>query len=140
VSGHLYMLDTNICSFAMRLHPNVLRGIEAGASRGRVVISALVYSELLDGTLGPKASPKLPEVLAAFLPVLGGVVAWDRAAAEQTAQVRRHLRLAGTPISPNDSAIAGHALALGAILVTNNTREFARVPGLRLEDWTLLRG
>ncbi|MHC9358681.1 PIN domain-containing protein, partial [Enterobacter ludwigii] len=45
------------------------------------------------------------------------------------------LRLAGTPIGPNDTAIAGHAIAAGAILVTNNTREFERVPGLVLEDW-----
>ncbi|HDT2940129.1 TPA: VapC toxin family PIN domain ribonuclease, partial [Escherichia coli] len=45
------------------------------------------------------------------------------------------LRLAGTPIGPNDTAIAGHAIATGAILVTNNVREFERVPGLVLEDW-----
>ncbi|SSI84012.1 putative DNA binding protein [Klebsiella pneumoniae] len=45
------------------------------------------------------------------------------------------LRLAGTPIGPNDTAIAGHAIAAGAILVTNNVREFERVPGLVLEDW-----
>lgn len=45
------------------------------------------------------------------------------------------LRLAGTPIGPNDTAIAGHAIAVGAVLVTNNTREFGRVPGLELEDW-----
>ncbi|HAU8264853.1 TPA: type II toxin-antitoxin system VapC family toxin [Kluyvera intermedia] len=43
--------------------------------------------------------------------------------------------LAGTPIGPNDTAIAGHAIAAGVVLVTNNTREFERVPGLILEDW-----
>jgi len=61
---------------------------------------------------------------------------WDAAAVEHTASIRAHLRAAGTPISLNDSAIAGHAVASGAILVTNNTREFSRVPKLRLEDWT----
>ncbi|HAB74032.1 MAG TPA: vagD [Pantoea sp.] len=45
------------------------------------------------------------------------------------------MRLAGTPIGPNDTAIAGHAIAMGAMLVTYNTREFARVPELVLEDW-----
>ncbi len=45
------------------------------------------------------------------------------------------LRLAGTPIGPNDTAIAGYAIAAGAVLVTNNVREFERVPGLVLEDW-----
>lgn len=49
--------------------------------------------------------------------------------------IRVALRLAGTPIGPNDTAIAGHAIAAGAILVTNNVREFSRVPGLVLEDW-----
>ncbi len=43
--------------------------------------------------------------------------------------------LAGTPIGPSDTAIAGHTIAVGAVLVTNNTREFGRVPGLKLEDW-----
>lgn len=54
--------------------------------------------------------------------------------AEHTA-AKVPLLLAGTPIGPNDTAIAGHAIAAGAILVTNNTREFERVPGLLLEDW-----
>lgn len=45
------------------------------------------------------------------------------------------LRLAGTPIGSNDTAIAGHAIAAGAVLVTNNTRKFERVPGPTLEDW-----
>jgi len=137
MSWRLYMLDTNICSFAMRRQPEVIRRIRAGSSSGRVVISTIAYSELMDGTLGPKASPMLPQLLSAFLPSLGGIIAWDRVAAERTAQVRLALRRAGTPISPNDSAIAGHALALDATLVTTNTREFARVPGLRIEDWTL---
>ena len=52
-----------------------------------------------------------------------------------TTEIKVALRMAGTPIGPNDTAIAGHAIAAGAILVTNNTREFERVPGLVLEDW-----
>jgi tRNA(fMet)-specific endonuclease VapC len=55
---------------------------------------------------------------------------------DATTDIRVALRLAGTPIGPNDTAIAdGHAIAAGAIPVTNNTREFERVPGLVLEDW-----
>ncbi|HCT6102684.1 TPA: VapC toxin family PIN domain ribonuclease, partial [Escherichia coli] len=57
------------------------------------------------------------------------------AAVDATTEVKVALRLAGTPIGPNDTAIAGHAIATGAILVTNNVREFERVPGLVLEDW-----
>lgn len=54
---------------------------------------------------------------------------------DATTEIKVALRLAGTPIGPNDTAIAGHAIAAGAILVTNNVREFERVPGLVLEDW-----
>ena len=59
----------------------------------------------------------------------------DRAAVDATTEVKVALRLAGTPIGPNDTAIAGHAIATGALLGTNNVREFERVPGLVLEDW-----
>lgn len=63
------------------------------------------------------------------------VLIWDRAAVDATTEIKVALRLAGTPIGPNDTAIAGHAIAAGAVLMTNNTREFARVPGLVQEDW-----
>ncbi|MGR4913980.1 VapC toxin family PIN domain ribonuclease, partial [Klebsiella pneumoniae] len=56
---------------------------------------------------------------------------------DATTDIRVALHLAGTPIGPNDTAIAGHAIAAGAVLVTNNVREFARVPGLTLEDWVI---
>ncbi|WP_370641019.1 MULTISPECIES: PIN domain-containing protein [unclassified Pantoea] len=79
----------------------------------RIVVSAITYSEMR---------------FDAILP-------WDRNAVDATTDLRVALRLAGTPIGPNDTAIAGHAIATGAILVTNNTREFERVPGLALEDW-----
>ncbi len=54
---------------------------------------------------------------------------------DATTQIKVALRLAGTPIGPNDTAITGHAIAAGAVLVTNNTGEFERVPCLTLEDW-----
>ncbi len=54
---------------------------------------------------------------------------------DATTEIKAALTAAGTPIGPNDTAIAGHAIAAGAVLVTNNVREFERVPGLVLEDW-----
>lgn len=54
---------------------------------------------------------------------------------QQTTEIKVALRMAGTPIGPNDTAIAGHAIAASAVLVTNNVREFEKVPGLVLEDW-----
>jgi len=72
-----------------------------------------------------------------FVKRLDSVLPWDKAAVDATASIRKVLAFAGTPISPNDAAIAGHALSTGAILVTNNTREFQRVQGLVFEDWTI---
>jgi tRNA(fMet)-specific endonuclease VapC len=87
------------------------------------------------GTIGKKASLRHAQLVDAFCARLDAVLPWDRAAVDATAEVEAALSAAGTPIGPNDTAIAGHAIAADAILVTNNTREFARVPDLKLEDW-----
>lgn len=101
----------------------------------RIVVSAVTYAEMRFGATGPRASPRHTELVEAFCARLDAVLPWDRAAVDATTDIRVALRLAGTPIGPNDTAIAGHAIAAGAVLVTNNVREFARVPGLALEDW-----
>ena len=80
-------------------------------------------------------SPRHVELVDAFCARLDAILPWDRAAVDATTEIKVALRMAGTPIGPNDTAIAGHAIAAGAVLVTNNTREFERVPGLVLEDW-----
>ncbi|TDT50879.1 tRNA(fMet)-specific endonuclease VapC [Enterobacter sp. AG5470] len=132
-----YMLDTCICSFIMREQPEtVLKRLEQAVLRNqRIVISAITYAEMRFGATGPKASPRHIQLVDAFCARLDAILPWDRAAVDATTDIRVALRLAGTPIGPNDTAIAGHAIATGAVLVTNNTREFARVPGLTLEDW-----
>lgn len=101
----------------------------------RIVVSAVTYAEMRFGATGPRASPRHTALVEAFCARLDAVLPWDRAAVDATTDIRVALRLAGTPIGPNDTAIAGHAIAAGAVLVTNNVREFARVPGLALEDW-----
>lgn len=101
----------------------------------RIVVSAITYSEMRFGATGPKASPRHNELVDAFCARLDAILPWDRAAVDATTDIRVALRLAGTPIGPNDTAIAGHAIAAGVVLVTNNVREFDRVPGLVLEDW-----
>ncbi|QJF20004.1 type II toxin-antitoxin system VapC family toxin (plasmid) [Phytobacter diazotrophicus] len=132
-----YMLDTNICLLIMREQPEaVLKRLEQAVLRNhRTVISAITYQEMRSGATGPKASPRHIALVDAFCARLDAILPWDRAAVDATTDIRVALRLAGTPIGPNDTAIAGHAVAAGAILVTNNTREFERVPGLVLEDW-----
>ncbi len=133
----IYMLDTCICSFIMREQPDAVlqRLAQAVLRNQRIVVSAITYSEMRFGATGPKASPRHTELVDAFCARLDAVLPWDRAAVDATTEIKVALRLAGTPIGPNDTAIAGHAIAAGAVLVTNNTREFERVPGLILEDW-----
>ena len=130
-----YMLDTNICSFIMREQPAaVIKRLEQAVLRNhRIVVSAITYAEMRFGATGPKASPRHIALVDAFCARLDAILPWDRAAVDATTEIKMALRLAGTPIGPNDTAIAGHAI--GAILVTNNTREFERVPDLVLEDW-----
>ena len=132
-----YMLDTQISSFIMREQPEaVLKRLEQAVLRNhRIVVSAITYAEMRFGATGTKASPRHVQQVDAFCARLDAVMPWDRAAVDATTEIKVALRLAGTPIGPNDTAIAGHAIAAGAVLVTNNTREFARVPGLILEDW-----
>lgn len=128
-----YMLDTNICSFIMREQPEtVIKRLEQAVLRNhRIVVSAITYAEMR----GKKASPRHGQLVEAFCARLDAVLPWDRAAVDATTSIKTALAAAGTPIGPNDTAIAGHAMAAGSVLVTNNTREFERVPGLMLEDW-----
>ncbi|EAW1426975.1 type II toxin-antitoxin system VapC family toxin [Salmonella enterica] len=132
-----YMLDTCICSFIMREQPEaVLKRLEqAVLRRHRIVVSAITYAEMRFGCTGKKASPRHAQLVDAFCSRLDAVLAWDRATVDATTEIRAVLAAAGTPIGSNDAAIAGHAIASGAILVTNNVREFERVPGLQYEDW-----
>ncbi|HAK3505674.1 TPA: type II toxin-antitoxin system VapC family toxin [Salmonella enterica] len=131
------MLDTCICSFIMREQPTaVIKRLEQAVLRNhRIVVSAITYAEMRFGATGPKASPRHIALVDAFCARLDAILPWDRAAVDATTEIKVALRQTGTPIGPNDTAIAGHAMAVGAILVTNNTREFERVPGLKLEDW-----
>lgn len=131
------MLDTCICSFIMREQPEaVLKRLEQTVlRRHRIVVSAITYAEMRFGCTGKKASPRHAQLVDAFCSRLDAVLAWDRAAVDATTEIRAILAAAGTPIGSNDAAIAGHAIASGSILVTNNVREFERVPGLQYEDW-----
>jgi tRNA(fMet)-specific endonuclease VapC len=129
------MLDTRFCAFILREQPDaVLRRLEQAVLRNhRIVISAITWAELSQAAW--QSGPATQALLDAFCASLDAVLPWDRAAVDATTAVKVALRLAGTPIGPNDTAIAGHAISVGAILVTENGGEFARVPGLTLEDW-----
>ena len=131
------MLDTCICSFIIREHPlSVLQRLTKEiAQNNRIVISAITYAEMRYGQIGKKASPKHKTLVDEFVKRLDEVLPWDQAAVDATIAVKSKLTKAGLVIGDNDTAIAGHAIASGCLLVTNNVREFSRVSGLSYEDW-----
>lgn len=135
-----YLLDTNICSYIMRERPeSVLTELQSRVMhRDRIVISAITYAELRFGAIGKKSSPKHNVIVDEFMARIDAVLAWDKGAVEATAQIKRYLSDKGTPIGNNDIMIAGHAVSEGCILVTNNRKEFDRVPDLEIEDWSVI--
>ncbi len=115
---------------------SVLEKLQSVVSKQhRVVISVITYQEMQYGLLGKKASPKDVVMVTEFLKRVDEILPWDKKAVDATTEVKKQLMAKGTPIGNNDTAIAGHAIATGCVLVTNNTREFSRVDGLDLEDW-----
>ena len=129
----LYLLDTNILSDLVR-HPQgiVKRWIER-VGEGAVCTSIIAAAELRFG-----AAKRGSVALAAQVEkVLGAmrVQPLDLPADREYGRLRLQLEQAGQPIGANDLLIAAHALALGATVVTDNQREFQRVPGLRVESW-----
>ena len=130
------MLDTDTCSFILRRHSQkIIDRLEDVASRSSVIISAVTYSEMRYGEVGSKAPANLESIIRGFVDCLDGILPWNAQAVDKTVEIQKMLAKRGTPIGRNDAAIAGHALIADAILVTNNTREFSRVDGLRIENW-----
>ena len=130
-----YMLDTDTCSCVMkRSSAAVLRRLQA-VPVADVCMSVVTKSELLYGV---EVSPRRGQdaaALAAFLPYVE-VLDFPDHAASHCAEIRADLKKRGSPIGANDLFIAAHARSLGLTLVTNNTAEFGRVKGLRVENWT----
>ncbi len=132
----LYMLDTNICSFIIRNKPqSIKKKLQEIEEHHTVALSSIVVSELLYGAT-KKESPKLMKIVSAFI---DNFIIYDysKVSAQSYATIRTDLEKKGEIIGANDLLIASHALSLGAVLVTNNTREFERVEKLVLEDWSL---
>jgi tRNA(fMet)-specific endonuclease VapC len=131
------MLDTCICSFILREHPAaVIQRLTIEVEQGNwIVISAITYAEMRYGQIGKKASAKHKALIDEFVKRTNAVLPWDQRAVGATVDAMLELSKAGTPIGPNDTAIAGHAIATACTLVSNDVREFARVPGLVYEDW-----
>ncbi|WP_415035890.1 type II toxin-antitoxin system VapC family toxin [Azonexus sp.] len=132
--GSRYLLDTNICIYIAKTRPPSVAKRFALLAPQTVKMSLITYGELCFGA--EKSSQR-----EAALGKLARLVEWipvlplDAAVGEAYGSLRRQLQSAGTLIGNNDLWIAAHALALGMTLVSNNVREFQRVPGLHLENW-----
>jgi tRNA(fMet)-specific endonuclease VapC len=128
------LLDTDTCIFALKHHTIVLENL-LSQSREEVAVSAISEAELRTGAAKSSAPTRTLHLVNNFLRPLT-IVDFTSADAASYAQVRAKLERAGTPIGPLDTLIAAQALGRKLTLVTNNQREFARVVGLRLENWT----
>jgi len=130
-----YMLDTNICIYAIKHKPEQVFMRLQEHDPIDICISSVTYAELVHGVEKSKAIEKNRVALTLLLANIE-IMNFDSLAAESYDYIRADLEKAGTPIGPLDMMIAGHAKALGYTVVTNNTKEFERVRGLKLENWT----
>lgn len=128
-----YMLDTNLCIATIRNKPEAIRA-SFNLHHAQMCISSVTVMELMYGVEVSSQSQRNLANVEGFIARLD-VLDYDVPAAAHTAQIRAELTKAGTQIGPYDQMIAGHARSRGLVVVTNNTKEFNRVPGLRIEDW-----
>jgi len=131
-----YLLDSDTVSYLVRKVPSV---VESAVSVGlaNLRLSAITELEIRTG-LAIKNDPKLFASVSEVLEHLE-IIPFDSAAAKDAAKVRAFLRSVGKPSGTLDPLIAGHAISLGAVLVTHNTKHFENVPGLALDNWLTAR-
>jgi tRNA(fMet)-specific endonuclease VapC len=131
---YCYMLDTDIASYIMkRSNDAVLRKLQV-IPVAEMCISAIAESELRFGVAVSPRRRKDQEALEELLRYLS-VLDYPAAASQEFGEIRAELKARGMIVDTNDLLIAAHARCLSLTLVTNNTREFSRVPGLKVEDW-----
>jgi tRNA(fMet)-specific endonuclease VapC len=129
-----YLLDTDTCVYALKQNRAVL-GELLMRSRDEVAVSVISEAELRTGAAKSSSPAKTVHLVENFLaPLL--IVEFTAEDAVIYAQVRARLERAGTPIGPLDTIIAAQAVSRNLTLVSNNEREFRRVKGLRVENWT----
>lgn len=128
-----HLLDTNVCVDVLKGHPLVCGRLKA-ISPADCAISSVTAFELAVGVRRCSRPDRERKKLARLFAVIA-VLPFDAVAADEAARVRHELEIAGQKIGPYDLLIAGQALGARLTLVTSNTREFVRIPTLRLIDW-----
>jgi tRNA(fMet)-specific endonuclease VapC len=128
-----YMLDTDICVYLIKNHPPHLRE-RFDSFTGQICISTITMGELLFGAEKSARRAQNIEAVEAFVARVE-ILSFSPKAAGHFGQLRAELTRVGRPAGPFDTLIGAHARSEGLILVTNNMREFARMPGLQVENW-----
>jgi tRNA(fMet)-specific endonuclease VapC len=130
-----YLLDTNTVSYFIRRSSSALeKRMSLGMKNESAAISTLTRAELRYGQALMDAQDKRRHMIDLLLQQLPHL-AWTSKAADQYGEIKSYLKREGEPIGELDTQIAAHALAEGLILVTHNTKHFAKIPDLKLEDW-----
>jgi tRNA(fMet)-specific endonuclease VapC len=133
-----FLLDTDTCIYALKQNPPVLKNLLAHSPED-IALSVISEAELRAGAAKSASPVKTLRLLEHFLRPLS-ILEFSSGDAAAYAQVRAKLERAGTPIGPLDTLIAAQAAARKLVLVTNNEREFGRVAGLHLQNWTTWQG
>lgn len=129
------MLDTDICGYLIRGRSRRIQDRLVGLTPDEVCISVVTRAELLYGLKRLPPSHRLHVAVLRFLRAIRNLP-WDADAADYYAQIAHQLFRSGKPVGELDMMIAAHSLAMGAVLVTNNTRHYERIEQpLRLENW-----
>ena len=129
----MILLDTNLCIYLINMKPPAVLARFRQYRMGEVGLCSVVAAELAFG-VAKSQSARNRQALEMFLAPLT-ILPFDAAAVWIYGDLRADLERRGTPIGSLDTLIAAHALSQQALLVTNNTREFAKVPGLQLDNW-----
>lgn len=129
-----FMLDTNICIYIQRQRPPEVLARFSRLKAGEAVVSLVTWGELLYGAHKSQRSAQAMAALEEFASLIP-VLPMHADTGRHYGSIRAALEAKGQPIGGNDLWIAAHAKAEGLTLVTNNEREFQRVPGLKVQNW-----
>ena len=137
MTGRLFMLDTDTCIFLMRGESPALAAKVQAVPLQQQVMSAVTFAELTYGVQASAAAKrKQNQSVLDSLVLHLAVLDWPQDAAKHYAEIRADLKKRGAQLGAADLMIAAHARAMGAIVVTNNLKDFERVKGLAVENWT----
>jgi tRNA(fMet)-specific endonuclease VapC len=131
-----YMLDTNICIYLIKQQPPKLLKHFKSHTVGDIGLSSITLAELRYGVSKSRYIEKNQQALDEFILSLE-IADFDEKAAREYGAIRAELERTGTPIGSMDMLIGAHALALGAILVTNNIKEYKQIKNLKILDWSI---